>query len=143
MGIVRPVLWPVITLLVIGSTHLLAEAIRPALHEVIGPAVVMPIYLAVGAWVALDTARHGRGFVGGLVSAVALGILPVLLQLIGFGTILGRASDEVVNSALFGLFALTWGGAIGAGIGASLTARSAEVGSALLSGDSARAQASR
>src|SRR5262245_8726461 len=48
--IARAIAWPIITLAVIGGTHLVLEAIRPELHEAIGPSVVMPIYLVVGGW---------------------------------------------------------------------------------------------
>jgi hypothetical protein len=115
----RAVAWPVITLLVIGGTHLLLEAIRPELHDAIGPAVVMPIYLVVGGWSAFGVARAGGGWIGGLVAAAILGLMPAALQLVGFGLLLGRDSASVTTSALFGLAGMFWGGALGAGIAAS------------------------
>jgi hypothetical protein len=112
----RAIAWPIVTLLVIGATHLGLEAIRPELHDLIGPAVVMPIYLAIGGWTAFGVARAGGGFLGGLVGALALGLMPAALQLVGFGILLGRDESVVTTAALFGLAGMTWGGAIGAGI---------------------------
>jgi hypothetical protein len=116
----RAIAWPVISLLVIGGTHLLLEALRPELHDVIGPAVVMPIYLVVGGWTAFGVARVGGGYIGGLAAAAIVGLMPAALQLIGFGLLLGRDGSAVTTSALFGLAAMTWGGALGAGIAVSL-----------------------
>ena len=112
----RAIAWPVVSLLVIGATHLGLEAIRPELHDVIGPPVVMPIYLVIGGWAAFGVARSGGGFVGGLIAAIALGSMPAALQLVGFGLLLGRDGGAVTTAALFGLAGLTWGGALGAGI---------------------------
>ena len=115
----RAIAWPIVTLLVIGATHLGLEAIRPGMHDVIGPPVVMPIYLVIGGWTAFGVARAGGGFVGGLIVAVALGLMPATLQVVGFGILLGRDADAVTTSALFGLAGMTWGGAIGSGIAAA------------------------
>ena len=117
----RAIAWPVLSMLVIGATHLGLEAIRPELHDVIGPSVVMPIYLVVGAWTAFGVARAGGGFVGGLIAAAVLGSMPVALQFVGFGVLLGRDAAAVTTAAVVGLAGLTWGGALGAGI-ASATA---------------------
>lgn len=51
-----------------------------------------------------------------------LGILPVGLQLVGFGMILGRAGDVVTTGAAFGFIAILWGGFLGTGIAASRSA---------------------
>jgi len=118
----RAIAWPVLTLLIIGGTHLALEAVRPELHDVISPAAVMPIYLVVGGWTAFGVARTGGGFVGGLVAAAILGLMPAMLQLVGFGVLLGRDGGAVTTAALFGFAGMAWGGAIGAGI-ASATAQ--------------------
>jgi hypothetical protein len=124
-ALVRGLLWPVVTLLVIGTTHLLAEVVRPGLKDVIGPSVVAPIYLAVGAWAALSTRRAGGGWVQGIMAGVVLGFLPLALQMVGFGVLLGRDGDAVLTSGLFGLLAMTWGGAIGSGFAGTLPERPA------------------
>jgi hypothetical protein len=121
-ALVRGLMWPVVTLLVVGGSHLVAEAIRPGLKDVIGPAVVAPIYLAVGAWGAFATRRAGGGWIHGVVGGAILGVMPLALQIVGFGLILGRDGDAVLTSGLFGLFAMTWGGAIGSGVAGSMLA---------------------
>jgi hypothetical protein len=137
-SLARGLMGPVVTLLVIGASHLAAEALRPELRELIGPAVVAPIYLAVGAWAGYATVRAGGGWLPGILAGTALGILPLALQVVGFGILLGRDADAVLTSGLFGLFGMTWGSAIGAGAAATMPGRAAtRVGSPEL--DAARA----
>jgi len=119
----RAVAWPVLSLLVIGGSHLLAEAARPELHDAVGPAVAMPIYLVVGGWAAFGVVRAGGTFVHGLLAGAVLGLLPAMLQVIGFGLLLGRDTASVTTSALFGFIALLWGGSLGSGIASSLVLR--------------------
>ncbi len=116
---VRGLTWPVVTLLVIGGTHLVAEALRPQLQDLIGPAVLMPIHLVAGGWGAYATVRAGGTFVHGLVAGAILGLLPLGLNLVGFGLILGRPADIVTTGGLFGLFSMFWAGTLGAGIAAA------------------------
>jgi hypothetical protein len=123
--LVRGLTWPVVTLLVVGGSHLIAEAIRPGLKDVVGPAVVAPIYLTVGAWGAWAARRAGGGWIVGIVAGAILGIMALALQVVGFGLILGRDADAVLTSGLFGLFAMTWGGAIGSGLAGTLAPRGA------------------
>jgi len=118
-ALVRGLTWPIVSLLVIGATHFSAEALRPSLQTVLVPPVVMPIYLIVGGWAGAAVVRAGGTFVHGLIGGAVMGALPVILQVAGFGLILGRSSDAVANAALFGLLALFWGGSIGAGIAVS------------------------
>ncbi len=119
-AIARAAGWPVLTLLLIGGTHLAVEAARPELHDLIGPAEVMPIYLIIGSWTAVAVVRSGAGYVAGLITSAALGLMPLILQLVGFGLLFGRDGAVVTSAGLFGLAGVTWGGAIGAGIAASL-----------------------
>ena len=114
--LVRGLTWPVISLVVIGATHLVAEMIRPDLHDVIGPAVVMPIYLVGGAWAAYATIRAGGPASYGFVAAAILGLLPLALQFVGFGLILGRDPAAVTTSAFFGWLGVFWGGSLGSGL---------------------------
>jgi hypothetical protein len=112
---IRGLTWPVISLLVIGGSHLAAEVLRPELRDVIVPAVVVPIYLSAGAWAGYATVRASGTFVHGLIAGAILGLLPALLQLVGFGLVLGRDPAVVTTSAMFGLTAVFWGSAMGAG----------------------------
>jgi hypothetical protein len=117
----RAIAWPVLSLLVIGATHLLGEAIRPELHDVVGPAVAMPIYLVVGGWAGFAVVRARATFLHGLLAGAALGLLPAILQIVGFGMLLGYDSASVTTSASFGFIAVLWGGSLGSGVASSLT----------------------
>jgi hypothetical protein len=124
-ALVRGLMWPVISLVVIGTTHLLAEMLRPALQTVFVPTVIMPVLLVVGGWTGVAVVRAGGTFVHGLVGAAVIGLFPVVLQLVGFGVILGRSWDAVVTTATFAFVAMFWGGSIGSGIASSLQPRAA------------------
>lgn len=115
-SLIRGLTWPIVTLLIVGGTHLIAEGLWPALQNLIGPAVVMPIHLVAGGWAAYATLRAGGTIVHGLVAGAILGTLPLVLQVVGFGMILGRDADASLTAGIFGLFTIFWGGALGAGI---------------------------
>jgi hypothetical protein len=121
--LVKCLIWPVVALLVIGGTHLIAEGIRPQLQDLIGTAVVMPIHLVAGGWAAYMVLRNGGGFVLGLVAGAILGLMPLALQVVGFGLILGRDADVSLTTGIFGLFTIFWGGVLGAGIAAATPSR--------------------
>lgn len=127
-ALVRGLTWPIVSLLIVGGTHFLAEAIRPELQTFIGPAVVMPIYLVTGGWAAFATRRAGGSFLHGLVAGAILGLLPVVLQLVGFGAILGRDPGLTMTSAMFGFAGILWGGALGAGIATAMPSGGASAG---------------
>ena len=122
-SLIRGLTWPVISILIVGATHLVAEAIRPELQDAIGTAVVMPIHLVAGGWAAYGTVRAGGTFVHGLVAGAIMGLPPLGLQLVGFGLILGRDPSVTTTLGIFGLFTMFWGGALGAGIAAAFPAR--------------------
>ena len=117
--LVRGLTWPVLALVAIGTTHVVAETVRPELQTVLGPGVVMPIYLVAGAWAGLATIRAGGTVGHGIAAAAALGLLPVGLQLIGFGVLLARDPQAVTTSAILGFVSILWGGFLGSGIGRS------------------------
>lgn len=119
--IVRGMTWPVIALLIVGASHLGAEAIRPDLRESLTPSALIPFYLAVGAWTGDATIRAGGSFVHGIVAGALLGLLPVILQVVGFGLLLGRPVDVVTSAAFVGAFAIFWGGVVGSGFGQGRT----------------------
>ena len=114
-SLVRGLTWPIVSLLIVGGTHLVAEMLRPELRDVITPAVVMPLYLVAGAWAGYATVRAGGTFVHGLVAGAILGALPLMLQVVGFGLILGRDGGVVLTSGVFGLIAIFWSGVLGSG----------------------------
>ena len=111
--LVRGLLWPVISLVVVGTTHLVAELIRPELHDVVSAAVAMPIYLVAGAMAAILTIRAGGSVVLGFTAGAILGLLPVGLQVVGFGLIAGVPADAAATAAFFGWLGVFWGGSLG------------------------------
>ena len=114
-ALVRGLTWPIVSLLIVGGTHLVAEMLRPELKDVIAPAVVMPLYLIAGAWAGFATVRAGGTFVHGIAAGAILGLLPLMLQIVGFGLILGRDGGVVLTSGVFGLIAIFWSGVLGSG----------------------------
>jgi hypothetical protein len=118
-ALTRGLVWPIASLIAIGFTHLAAELARPALQSAIGPAVVAPVYLVVGAWAALATLRAGGSVWLGVLTGAIVGLLPVGLQIVGFGLIAGRDTESVATNAIFGFLGLLWGGFLGTGLAQS------------------------
>ena len=123
--LIRGLTWPVISVLIVGATHLVIEALRPELQDLIGPAVLMPIHLVAGGWAGYATVRAGGTFVHGLVAGAIIGVLPLALNIVGFGLLLGRDSAAVLTIGIFGLFTMFWGGVLGAGIAQAFAGRMA------------------
>jgi hypothetical protein len=119
-ALTRGLAWPIVSLLIIGSSHLLAEMVRPALQTIFIPPVTMPVLLVIGGWTGVAVVRAGGTLIHGLLGAAVIGLFPVVLQLVGFGVILGRTWDTVVTTALYSFLAVFWGGAIGSGVATSL-----------------------
>ena len=113
--ITRVFMWPVIVLLVIGGTHFTAEAIWPKLQTIFVPAVEAPLLLAAGAWLGRNAVRAGGNFGVVLLSGAVLGILPLVLQVVGFGLVLDRGAEVGQLAGIFGLLAVFWGALIGGG----------------------------
>jgi hypothetical protein len=108
-------MWPIITLVITGVTHFTIEAIWPDLRNYFVPPALAPLLLAYGAWVGYRAAKFGAGFVPGLASGVILGLLPLGLDVIGFGIVLGRGVDQGVLSGVFGMSYIIFGTLVGIG----------------------------
>jgi hypothetical protein len=115
----RILLWPVIALVVTGVWHLAIEAIWPDLQTFFVPAVLAPLLLGYGAWVGYRAIMLGAGFAPAIGAGVALGLLPLGLEIIGFGILLGRGLDRGVLAGIFGLSFITFGALLGAGFARS------------------------
>lgn len=115
----RTLKWPVISLLITGATHFMLEAIWPDLRNTFVPAVLAPILLAYGAWVGYRAISAGGTYLHAVVAAAILGILPIILDIIGFGQILGRGTDAGVLAGVFGFAVIVFGSLIGAGFALS------------------------
>src|SRR6185369_16372610 len=98
---VRTLRWPVISLLITGATHFFLEAIWPDLRNTFIPPVLAPILLAYGAWVGYRAIDAGGTYLQAIAAAAVLGILPMLLDIVGFGVILGRGTDAGVMAGVF------------------------------------------
>jgi hypothetical protein len=115
----RTLKWPVISLLITGATHFLLEAIWPDLKTTFIPPVLAPILLAYGAWVGYRAIGAGGTYLHAIVAAAILGILPIMLDIIGFGQILGRGTEAGILAGVFGFAAIVFGALIGAGFALS------------------------
>jgi hypothetical protein len=107
--------WPIVSLLITGMWHFVVEAIWPDLRNAFVPAVLGPILLAYGAWAGYRTANAGGGYVGAIVAGAILGLLPLMLDIVGFGIILGRGTDAGLLGGVFGLSMVVFGALIGGG----------------------------
>ena len=114
--VVRGLVGPIAVLVGIGATHLLAELARPELQTAFTPGALLPIYLVVGAWAGAAMVRAGATVAVGVLAGVAIGLMPVALQYIGFGIILGRDGAAVATSAAVGFLGLVWGAVFGSGL---------------------------
>ena len=111
----RVLLWPVISLLITGGLHFTLEAIWPDLKATFVPAVLAPLLLAYGAWVGFRMVEIGGTYVHAIAAGVILGVLPVALDLIGFGVILDRGATAGTLVAAFGFSMVLFGSLLGAG----------------------------
>ena len=107
--------WPIVGLLVTGMWHFTVEAIWPDLRNLFVPAVLGPILLAYGAWAGHRTTRAGGGYVGAIVAGAILGVLPLMLDIVGFGVILGRGTDVGTLAGVFGFSMVLFGALLGGG----------------------------
>lgn len=111
--------WPIVSLLITGMWHFAAEAIWPDLQNLFVPAVLGPVLLAYGAWAGYRTANGGGGYAGAIVAGVILGVLPLMLDIVGFGVILGRGTDVGLLAGVFGFSMVLFGSLLGGGYAAA------------------------
>jgi hypothetical protein len=111
----KVLLWPVISLLITGALHFVLEAIWPDLKATFIPAVLAPLLLAYGAWVGSSDIDAGGSYLEAIVAGAILGILPVVLDVVGFGVILGRGATAGMLAAAFGFSMIVFGALLGTG----------------------------
>ena len=111
--------FPIISGVIVGLVHLISEAIFPDLKGFFQPAVVAPVVAAFGIWVGYKAVQFGGNY--GSVIAVGLiwGILPLFLQIVGFGLLLGRGMTAGVLGGIFGFDIVLFGSLIGGGFALS------------------------
>jgi hypothetical protein len=119
MRLVDSLKWPVVALIVTGMVHLGAEAVRPDLKNAFTPNTIGPILLAYGIWVGVRSIDGGASIVAAAAAGFVVGLLPLMLDLVGFGILLGRGVDAGLTAGAFGLLMVAFGALIGAGFAAS------------------------
>ena len=106
-------------MLVIGMTHFVEEAALPDLQGFYIPPVVGLILLVVGLWTGFLAAHNGGSYVTAILAGVILGVLPLMLDVVGFGMILGRGVSAGLLAGVFGFSMTTFGAVIGGGFSVS------------------------
>jgi hypothetical protein len=107
--------WPVVSLLITGGFHFIIEAIWPELKTVFVAPVIAPLVLAFGLWVGYRAIGAGGTYLHAILAAAILGILPVVLEIVGFGVILGHGTQTGILSGVFAFSYILFGSLIGAG----------------------------
>lgn len=107
--------WPVIGLLITGGFHFTIEAIWPDLKSTFIPPVLAPLLLAYGLWVGYRAIGAGGTYLHAILAAAILGVLPIVLEVVGFGLILGRGVQDRALAGIFGFAFILFGSLIGAG----------------------------
>jgi hypothetical protein len=111
--------WPVISLLITGGVHFTAEAILPDLRNFFVPPVVATVLLPFGIWTGFKAIDLGGTYGNAILAGVLLGILPVVLDVFGFGLILGRGVTAGILMGVFGFSIILFGSLIGSGFALS------------------------
>jgi hypothetical protein len=114
MRLVDTLRWPVAALIVTGSVHLAAEAVLPDLRSDFGPASLAPLFLVYGLWVGSAAITDGASLGVAVVAGLVLGALPLALDVLGFGILLGRGTQSGLVSGVFGLLTILFGTLAGA-----------------------------
>jgi hypothetical protein len=111
--------WPVIALVITGSLHLAAEAALPDLQAAFVPTSLAPLLLTYGLWVGYRAMGMGASVAEAVAAGAALGLLPLALDVVGFGIFLDRGVDAGLVGGMFGLAMIVFGSLVGAGFAAS------------------------
>ena len=107
--------WPVISLLITGGFHIMVEAILPDLKNFFVPSVLTPILLAFGIWAGYKAVQFGGNYGQVILAGAILGLLPLMLQVFGFGIILGRGVMPGLLAGVFAYGVVLFGSLIGGG----------------------------
>jgi hypothetical protein len=99
--------------------HLVSEAIFPDLQGFFSPAVVALVLLSFGIWVGYRAVQAGGNYITVIVAGVILGILPLILQIVGFGWMLDRGWEAGKLHGIFGFDTVVFGSLIGGGFALS------------------------
>jgi hypothetical protein len=110
---VKTLKWPVVCLLIVGGLHFVEEMIFPALKDFFTAPVIGTVLLAFGIVTGYRAVQSG-GLVNAIVSGAILGLLPIMLDTLGFGVVLGRGIEWGLTAGIFGFSMVVWGALAGA-----------------------------
>lgn len=79
---------------------------------VLASCAILPAY---GFWVGYRAIQAGGIYLHAILAAAILGILPIMLDVVGFGVILGRGVQAGELAGIFGFAFILFGSLIGAG----------------------------
>ena len=116
---VKTLKYPVISAVIVGLLHLISEAILPDLKGIFQPPVVALVVMSFGIWAGYKTVQFGGNYGNVIVAGLILGILPLFLQIVGFGLLLGRGMTSGVLGGVFGFDTVIFGSLIGGGFALS------------------------
>jgi hypothetical protein len=117
--LVKTLKWPVISLLVTGMLHLLAEMLLPDLKNNFQAPTLAALLVPYGVWVGYKAIQFGAGYVSAIVFGAILGVFPLALQIVGFGMILGRGVQVGLLAGVYGFLMVVFGTLIGSGFASS------------------------
>ena len=116
---IKTLKWPVVSLLISGILHFVLEAVYPDLKTIFVPTVLAALLLVYGVWVGYRMIQAGGNYVQAVLGALVLGLLPLMLNTIGFGLILQRGLVAGTLTGLFALSMIVWGALAGGGFARS------------------------
>ncbi len=71
--------------------------------------------MAYGSWVGYRAIQAGGTYLHAVLAAAILGILPIVLDVFGFGVLLGRGIPAGELAGIYGFVYILFGSLIGAG----------------------------
>ena len=77
--------------------------------------MLAPLLLTYGVWVGYRAIRAGGNYGHAILASAILGILPIVLDIVGFGMILGRDANTEQLAGSFSFALIIFGSLIGAG----------------------------
>lgn len=117
--LIKTLRWPIISLLITGGVHFAVEAMWPDLKNVFVPPVLAAVLLSYGVWVGYKMIQFGGTYLNAIVAGAILGLLPICLDVVGFGIILGRGMQAGMLAGIFGFCMILWGALLGSGVALS------------------------
>jgi hypothetical protein len=75
--------------------------------------------LAYGIWVGYKAVHNAGTYLNAIVAGAVIGILPLMLDSVGFGMILGRGLQWGLLAGVFGFSMILFGSLIGSGFALS------------------------